>query len=590
MESSHVGTNSKADSHSDSETLTTTFLVVGGGTAGCVMASRLSEDPGIRVILVEAGRDYAPSDVPADISASYAGHALYNPTYFWPDMKVWRRSNDARPLRYEQARIMGGGSSINGQVALRGSPADYDRWDELGAKGWNWSSVLPYFRKLETDLDFTDQHHGAEGPIGIRRLPEKDWDTFTKSVVTGWAAAGYMPRPDMNGSFEEGYAPIPVSHDGKQRRSVVVGYLSEEVRKRPNLMVLPETEVTRLLLDGRRCVGAEAKRGGRTISIGATRTILCAGSLRSPWLLMKSGIGPAAQLAASGITPLLDVAGVGQNLQDHAMTSIVAYKAPGARLKAIRHNYVNLLYSSRIPGTPSADMVMSAVCKTAWHALGDRLGALSTYVGKPFSRGSVKLDREDAFSDPVVTFDWLSDDRDLARAALGFRNMAKILRSDAVRGVVLETFAAGFSARVKKIGALTPANKILTSLAAIAMDASARVRHELIRKFAADGPDLDTLLSDEGELFRYLRATATGIWHPSGTCRMGAHSDPAAVVDSKGAVIGIDGLSVADASIIPEIPTTNINIPTIMIAERISDFLKQDLRGNRRLEAQPSAA
>lgn len=557
------------------ETLTATYLVVGGGSSGCVMASRLSEDPAARVILVEAGRDYEPGNAPADISASYAGHALYNPEYFWPNMKVIRRNGDTQSLRYEQARVMGGGSSINGQVALRGSPADYDRWEELGARGWSWNDVSPYFRKLETDFDFTDQYHGAQGPIGIKRQPERDWDGFTKAIVAGWAAAGHKPRQDMNGSFEEGYAPIPISHNGERRSSVVVGYLSDEVRKRPNFTILANTEVTKLVLDGRRCIGVEAKREGQSLSIRAARTILCAGSLRSPWILLKSGIGPAAQLTASGITPAIDLAGVGQNLQDHPTTSIVAYKAPSARQKVVRHNYVNLLYSSHLPGAPAADMVMSAVCKTAWHALGDRLAALSTYVGKPYSRGSVKLDKDNAFADPIVTFNWLSDDRDLARAALGFRNMAAMLRSEAVRSAVIETFAAGFSARVKKIGALTLTNKILTSTAAIAMDASPNVRHQIIRKFAADGPDIDTLLGDEDELFRYLRETARGIWHPSGTCRMGTPGDHGAVVDSKGAVIGTEGLSIADASIIPEIPTTNINIPTIMIAERISDFLKQ---------------
>ena len=214
----------------------------------------------------------------------------------------------------------------------------------------------------------------------------------------------------------------------------------------------------------------------------------------------------------------------------------------------------------------------------AWHALGDRLGALSTYIGKPFSRGNLRLSRDGVGADPVVTFNWLSDDRDVERAALGFRKMVGLLRSDTVNGAVLEMFATGFSPRVKTISALTPFNRMLTSVAAWAMDTSALARREIIRRFAADGPDIDTLLADDDGLKNYLRATTTGIWHPSGTCRMGRADDPSAVVDSKGRVIGIGNLSVADASIIPEIPTTNLNIPTVMLAERIADFIRHDRR------------
>lgn len=552
-----------------------THIIVGGGTAGCVVASRLSENPANRVILIEAGSDYSIANVPADISASYAGHALYNPNYFWPLMEARRSDEDSRPMRYEQARVMGGGSSINGQVALRGAPSDFDRWAELGARDWDWISVLPYFRKLETDLDFTSQYHGANGPIFIRRFPENDWDRFTNSIVASWAASGHARREDMNGSFEEGYASVPVSHNGAERSSVVVGYLDEAVRRRPNLVIMDDTEVHRLILEGRRCMGVEVVREGETVAVRAINTVLCAGSLRSPWILMKSGIGPASHLSDSGVEPMHDLPGVGSNLQDHPTTSVIAYKAPYARRKVNRHNFVNLVYSSGLPKVPSGDMVMSVITKTAWHALGDRLAALSTYVGKPFSRGDIKLHRDDPFSAPIITFNWLSDERDLERAALSFRKMVDVLRSDAVDGVVLEMFVSGFSARVKKIGALTLTNRLLTSLAGITMDASSIARREIIRHFASDGPDIDTLLADDAVLKSYLKAVTTGIWHPCGTCSMGDPADKNAVVDFRGNVIGIDNLYVADASVMPEIPTTNLNIPTIMVAERMSDFLKQ---------------
>jgi len=554
-------------------------LIVGGGTAGCVVASRLSEDSDNRVVLVEAGADYAPDLVPEDIAASYAGRALYNRSYFWPDMTVRRGNGSADDeIKYEQARVIGGGSSINGQVALRGAPSDYDRWEAMGAEGWGWNAVLPYFRKLETDLDFNGQNHGAHGPIAIRRISESDWDGFTKSVVAAWAAAGHVRRDDMNDGLEVGFAPVPVSHDGKQRVSTVLGYLNESVRRRPNLQVMADTEVRRLIFEERRCVGVEVRRGGELTVLRARRVILCAGSLRTPWLMMKSGVGPAAHLREHGVTPVVDSAGVGQQLQDHPTVSIVAFKARDVRHKAIRHNYANLVYSSGLPDVPAGDMVMSVICKTAWHALGDRLGALSTYVGKPFSTGSVRLASKGLDADPLVTFNWLADERDAERAASSFRMMATLLRSERFRDVVLDSFASGFSPRVKKIGALTTANRLLTLVAGTAMDVSASLRRQIIRRVAMDGPPVEALLADEALLKGYLRATVTGIWHPCGTTRMGRATDKSSVVDTCGRVIGVDNLSVADASVMPEIPTTNLNIPTIMIAERIADFIKQEER------------
>ena len=554
-------------------------LIVGGGTAGCVVASRLSEDANNRVVLVEAGADYAPDAVPEDIAAAYAGRALYNRGYFWPDMKVRRGNGHADDeIGYEQARVIGGGSSINGQVALRGAPTDYDRWEAMGAEGWGWNAVLPYFRKLETDLDFGGQNHGAHGPIAIRRIPEGEWDGFTKSVVAAWAEAGFPRRDDMNDGLEVGYASVPVSHDGRQRVSAVLGYLNDAVRRRSNLEIKTNAEVLCLVFEGRRCVGVELRRGGESTILRARQVILCAGSLRTPWLMMKSGVGPAAHLREHGINPIADRCGVGQELQDHPTVSIVAFKARDVRHKAIRHNYANLVYSSGLPNTPSGDMVMSVICKTAWHALGDRLGALSTYVGKPFSVGSVRLSSKGPDADPLVTFNWLSDDRDVERAALSFRMMAGLLRSERFRDVVLDSFASGFSPRVKKVGALTTANRLLTLAAGTAMDISAPLRRQIIRRVAMDGPPVEALLADAALLKDYLRATVTGIWHPCGTARMGRASDKAAVVDPQGRVIGVDNLSVADASVMPEIPTTNLNIPTIMIAERIADAIRQEER------------
>ncbi len=552
-----------------------THLVIGGGSAGCVMAARLSEEPRNNVVLLEAGTAHQPDRVPDDIRDTYSGSALMNQNYFWKNLKV-RRNADADPVYYEQGRVLGGGSSVNGQVALRGAPEDYDRWNAIGAKGWDWNSVLPYFRRLETDLDYTDQLHGSQGPITVRRMPTEQWDDFTLSVTQAWDKLGYPLRPDMNGEFGEGYSPLPLSNDGDARRSTAVGYLDAAARARPNLTILGETQVRRILIANGRATGAEVRRNGAIETITADNVVVSAGALHSPWLLMLSGIGPGVHLRQHGIDVVLDRPGVGANLMDHPAIHISGYLPPVSRHKMVlRRNYTYLRWSSGMAGTPEADMVMMAVCRSAWHAVGVRIGTLSSYIGRSYSTGEVRLTSASPDDEPYVNFNWLSDRRDLDRMTDAFRRMAGILQSDPVPQYLTNLFASKFSQRVRDVGRKTLRNAILTNIAATMMDSSATLRKLLFDRIISDSPPLTALLADDAMLEQYVRDNVQSAWHASCTCRMGDPADPGTVVDPNGQVVGMPNLFVADASVMPEVSRTNTNIPTIMIAERVAEKVRQ---------------
>ena len=565
------------------------YIIVGGGSAGSVQANRLSARSGNTVLLCEAGQDTPPGQVPKEIADSYSGTAYFDPRFHWTELKVTTQvvshnNPDAErpPLRkYEQARVLGGGSSINGQLANRGAPTDYADWVARGAEGWGWDDVLPYFKKVERDLDFDGPYHGKEGRIPVRRIPREHWNGHAQAVAKAFGEAGYEYLPDQNGEFRDGYFPITISNAEESRVSAAIGYLDAETRRRPNLTISTGTQVKSLVFEGTRCVGIRAMVKGQEQEFRAGReVILSCGAIHSPAHLMRAGIGPAGHLREMGIEVLANLPGVGQRLMDHPSIALSSFLRRPARVdsRTRRHILVGLRYSSGLPETPKGDMFVAVVHKSAWHAVGEQIASLLVFVNKTYSEsGQVRLANADWRAEPTVEFNLLSDRRDLDRLMEGFRRMAAIQMAPAVAAITTDAFPASYSDKVRAIGVVNAKNRWLTRAIAAFLDGPAPVRSWFIDKFVVEGFRFREVMEDEDALEAFIRRATIGVWHASCTCRMGRADDPMAVTDSAGRVRGVEGLRVVDASIFPVVPCANTNFPTLMTSEKIADAI---LAGN----------
>ena len=557
------------------------YIIVGGGSAGSVMANRLSARSANRVLLLEAGIDTPHGAIPPDVHSSYPGTAYFNPDYTWNKLRVRLQpvnknlpESEKPELRnYEQARIMGGGSSINGQMANRGSPNDYDDWGRQGAGGWSWEACLPYFRKLERDMDFDGALHGNEGRIPIRRIYQQEWTPYATAVAAAMTDLGYPYLTDQNGAFEDGHFPVTVSNLYDRRVSTAIGYLDPPTRLRDNLDVRSETQVTEILFDGLRAVGVKAERRGASETFTGREVVLCSGSVHSPAHLLRSGIGPAGHLGDMGIEVRHHLPGVGQNLMDHPSVACSAWLPGESRMtrKDARHIHVGARYSSGLHDAPPGDMFIVQVSKSGWHAVGERLGSLLVFVNKSYSTGEVRLASKDWREEPEVEFNLLSDERDLDRLKDAFLRAAAINTHPEVARAAGYTFPSSYSEKVRAMGRVTRRNEMISKAVGGVLDAAGGLRGTLIDKLITGGLTLRDLLEDDEALEGFVRATAVGVWHASCTARMGSDGDPMAVTDEQGRVRGLAGLRVVDASIMPSVPCANTNIPTIMMAERIAD-------------------
>jgi len=559
------------------------YIIVGGGSSGCIVAARLSENPAVKVILLEAGMDAArPEDFP-DLASSYPGIAYSNPRYTWKDLKAsgpYQGSNqpEARAKRYEQARLLGGGSAINGIGANRGSPHDYDEWRDLGVEGWSFAECLPYFKKLERDLDIDDELHGKTGPFPIRRRGAEIWTPFTHAMLALCAERGIPFLPDQNGKWEDGIFEMAVNMDEQKRRvSTAWAYLTPEVRRRPNLEIRTETTVSRLLISEGRAKGVIARRGNVQEKLAAHRVVVCAGALATPAILMRSGVGPAPHLGDCGIETVQDLPGVGQNLMEHPSSGLVPFLKPSARQKGPLDYHIPIGYrfSSGVEGCAPGDMHMNFVTRAAWHSVGGQLGALFFWVNKSYSKGQLLLDPAAPDGPPRIDFRLLSDRRDLVRLADAFERAVSLGTDPRLSSVVSGLYAGGMSEFGKLFSTQSRLGAVVTGIGALGLDMIGKYRDKAFPHMLSNFNDPKRLAGNRAELEAYISETVGGVWHPTCTCRMGPESDKLAVTDARGKVRKLDGLYISDASIMPTIPCANTNLPTIMMAEKIADGLKQ---------------
>jgi 5-(hydroxymethyl)furfural/furfural oxidase len=467
---------------------------------------------------------------------------------------------------------MGGGGSVMGMVAYRGTPSDYADWVRAGARGWGWEDVLPYFRQLETDADCRDESHGNAGPLPIRRIAREVWPPLARAAADYCDAHGLPYLADMNADFRDGYGPVPVSNTPERRASSAICYLDASVRRRSNLTIATSAVATRILFDGRRAIGVEAEIGGRPERFLAREIVCCAGAIFSPALLLRAGIGAADALRELGIPVLADRPGVGANLQNHPVAFIGLHLRRAARqperLRTVPT--IGLRYSSRLAGCAPGDLYINIQSRTSWHALGRQVANVTPVLLRPHSRGSVSLRSSDPHELPLIEFNFLDDERDLTRMKAAFLRTVELIaccRSEIACGAA---FPVNFGNSIRQLNELSAANRVKAGILGRVFDIAPPLADRLLTTWAGDGVSAAALAAGNEQLAAHLQEHVAGVFHPAGTCRMGAHDDRHAVVDAEGNVHGVGGLRVVDASIMPNVIAGNTNLPTLMLAEKIA--------------------
>ncbi len=555
------------------------YVIVGAGTAGCVLAGRLSADPALRVLVIEAGRDMVPGREPRSIRDPFPS-SYGDPQFAWKNLvaEVGSDPGDGAPVltrAFTQGRLMGGSSSIMGMMAQRGLPSDFNEWERMGATGWGWQDVLPFFNRLENDWDFDGPLHGKEGPIPIRRYKRESWPPFVRAVAAAMEDASYQFNSDFNGFFGDCVTTVPMNNTPTQRVSAAMGYLDEAARRRPNLSIVTDATVERLLLDGTRVTGVVLRRADGSCDVAhGGEVLVCAGAIHSPTLLMRSGIGPADGLRRAGVTPVVDRPGIGCNLFNHAIAHLAVHLPRRTKQDRGLTSWAcaMLRYSSGHPGCPSGDMQIFPTNRTSWHPLGRRIGALGVCLYKPFSTGTVELRSADPAQEPAVKFHLLSDPRDFDRMVDGLGFAARLMLAPSVRAVTNETFLPP-GGQANKLNRPSRANWLRSAVISAVFDLPFGARRALLARSAVD---LERLAADPDACRALVRRVGAGVHHVSGTCRIGRADDVDAVVDSACRVHGVAGLRVVDSSVMPTVVSANTHLAVLMIGEKVAQAIRDE--------------